>query len=149
MWMEVRPGTPFPGHSGLRPSFALSSSSIGGWGTSRRALIENGLPGVGPYLGWWHSGGTSGWELCTLRTASWTPVLRGTSLGGIVYAKAGRWNIMVGYLSWHMTVCGEVAHTMSSRMVWVKCTTSAECKTIRIAASAVMDSWQAVPGFCQ
>jgi hypothetical protein len=26
-------------------------------------------------------------------------------------------------------------------MVWVKCTTSAERKTIRIAASAVMDSW--------
>jgi hypothetical protein len=26
-------------------------------------------------------------------------------------------------------------------MVWVKCTTSAEYKTIRIAASAVMDSW--------
>jgi len=48
---------------------------------------------------------------------------------------------MVGYLSWHMLLCGEVAHTMSSRMVWVKCTTSAECKTIRIAASAVMDGW--------
>ena len=25
-------------------------------------------------------------------------------------------------------------------MVWVKCTTSAECKTIRIAVSAVMDA---------
>ena len=29
-------------------------------------------------------------------------------------------------------------------MVWVKCTTSAECKTIRIAESSVMDSWKAV-----
>ena len=29
-------------------------------------------------------------------------------------------------------------------MVWVKCTTSAECKTIRIAESSDMDSWKAV-----
>ena len=28
-------------------------------------------------------------------------------------------------------------------MLWHKSTTSAECKTIRIAASAVMDSWMA------
>ena len=27
------------------------------------------------------------------------------------------------------------------QMLWWKCTTSAECQTIRIAASAVMDSW--------
>jgi hypothetical protein len=26
-------------------------------------------------------------------------------------------------------------------MVWVKCTTSAECKPIRIAESSVMDGW--------
>jgi hypothetical protein len=26
-------------------------------------------------------------------------------------------------------------------MVWVKCTTSAKCKSIRIAKSSVMDSW--------
>jgi hypothetical protein len=26
-------------------------------------------------------------------------------------------------------------------MVWVKCTTSAECKSIRIAESSVMDGW--------
>jgi hypothetical protein len=26
-------------------------------------------------------------------------------------------------------------------MVWVKCTTSAECKSIRIADSSVMDGW--------
>ena len=29
-------------------------------------------------------------------------------------------------------------------MVWVKCATSAECKTIRIAESSDMDSWKAV-----
>jgi hypothetical protein len=63
-----------------------------------------------------------------------------------------RWageTLMVGCLSWHISLCREVAHMMSSRMVWVKCTTSAECKTIRIAVSAVMDSWQAVLDFCQ
>jgi hypothetical protein len=27
-------------------------------------------------------------------------------------------------------------------MVWVKCTTSAECKPIRIAESSVMDGWK-------
>ena len=27
------------------------------------------------------------------------------------------------------------------RILWVKCTTSAECKTIRIAVSTVKDSW--------
>ena len=27
-------------------------------------------------------------------------------------------------------------------MVWVKCTTSAECKSIRIAVSTVMDGWE-------
>ena len=28
------------------------------------------------------------------------------------------------------------------RVLWVKCATSAECKTIRIAVSTVMDSWR-------
>jgi hypothetical protein len=49
--------------------------------------------------------------------------------------------LMVGCLSWHTSLCWDVTHTISNWMVWVKCTTSAECKTIRIAASAVMDSW--------
>jgi hypothetical protein len=43
-------GLLFQGTLWLRPRLALSSF-LGGWGTSRRALIENGLPGVGPYLG--------------------------------------------------------------------------------------------------
>jgi hypothetical protein len=73
----------------LRPRLTLSSSS-GGWGTSRRALIENGLSWVGLYLGECHSRGSSGWGLCTPRIASWTLVFRGTILGGSVYAKAGR-----------------------------------------------------------
>ena len=30
--------------------------------------------------------------------------------------------------------------------MWVKCATSAECKSIRIAASAVMDGWKGPTG---
>jgi hypothetical protein len=33
------------------------------------------------------------------------------------------------------------AHTMSSRILWRRCTTSTECKTIQIAASTIMDNW--------
>jgi hypothetical protein len=46
---------------------------------------------------------------------------------------------LIGCLLWHRMLCGDDAHTMSIRMVWVKCTTSAECKSIRIAESSVMD----------
>ena len=35
------------------------------------------------------------------------------------------------------------------QMLWWKCTPSAECKTIRIAASAVMDGWMAILFHCQ
>ena len=35
------------------------------------------------------------------------------------------------------------------QMLWWKCTTSAECKTIQIAASAVMDGWMAILFRCQ
>ena len=34
----------------------------------------------------------------------------------------------------------------NDRLVWVKCATSAECKSIRIAASAVMDGWKGHTG---
>ena len=34
-----------------------------------------------------------------------------------------------------------VDDTEVSRVLWVKCATSAECKTIRIAVSTVKDSW--------
>jgi hypothetical protein len=49
---------------------------------------------------------------------------------------------MIGCLSWYMLLCGEGAHTMSIRILWVKCTTSVECKPIRIAESSVMDGWK-------
>ena len=52
---------------------------------------------------------------------------------------AGRWKTTIGCLSWHMLVCRDDAHTIGIRILWGKCTTSAECKTIRIAVSADMD----------
>jgi hypothetical protein len=48
---------------------------------------------------------------------------------------------MIGCSSWHKMLCGDDAHTMSIRMVWVKCTTSAEWNSIWIAESSVMDGW--------
>ena len=38
-----------------------------------------------------------------------------------------------------MLLCRDDAHTIGILILWGKCTTSAECKTIRIAVSAVMD----------
>ena len=38
-----------------------------------------------------------------------------------------------------MLLCRDDAHTIGIRILWGKCTTSAECKTIRIAVSSVMD----------
>ena len=36
-----------------------------------------------------------------------------------------------------------------NQKLWHKCTTSAECKPIRIAVSAVMDGWMAILFRCQ
>ena len=55
--------------------------------------------------------------------------------------KVDRRKAMTGCLPWRCWIRREDAHTISSRMVWGKCTTSAECKSIRIAVSAVMDGW--------
>jgi hypothetical protein len=57
------------------------------------------------------------------------------------YTKVDKRKALIGCLLWHRMLYGDDAHTMGIRMVWVKCTTSAECKSIRIAESSVMDSW--------
>jgi hypothetical protein len=101
------------------------------------ALIEN-------VCKWWQGfEGSSGLGNLLLlgQTATWASVLRGASLGHRSYAKVGRWKTTIGCLSWHMLLCGEDAHMISIRMLWVKCTTSAECKSIRIAESSDMDDW--------
>ena len=57
------------------------------------------------------------------------------------YTKVDRRKALIGCLSWCSWIHRDGTHTMSIRMVWGKCTTSAECKSIRIAVSAVMDGW--------
>ena len=48
---------------------------------------------------------------------------------------------MTGCLPRVLEVPRVVDDTEVPRILWVKCTTSAECQTIRIAVSTVMDSW--------
>jgi hypothetical protein len=57
------------------------------------------------------------------------------------HTKVDKQKALIGCLSRHRMLYGDDAHTMSIRMVWVKFTTSAECKSIRIAESSVMDGW--------
>ena len=48
---------------------------------------------------------------------------------------------MIGCLPRVLEVPRVVDDTEVPRILWVKCATSAECKTIRIAMSMVKDSW--------
>ena len=48
---------------------------------------------------------------------------------------------MIGCLPRVLEVPRVVDDTEVPRIMWVKCATSAECKTIRIAMSTVKDSW--------
>ena len=48
---------------------------------------------------------------------------------------------MIGCLPWVLEVSRVVDDTEVPRILWVKCATSAECKTILIAMSTVKDSW--------
>jgi hypothetical protein len=58
------------------------------------------------------------------------------------HTKVDRWKALFNYPNpayLCMTVRG--GSRWINRILWVKCTTSAECKSIRIAESLVMDSW--------
>ena len=48
---------------------------------------------------------------------------------------------MIGCLPRVLEVPRVVDDTEVPQILWVKCATSAECKTIRIAVSTVKDSW--------
>ena len=48
---------------------------------------------------------------------------------------------MIGCLPRVLEVPRVVDDTEVPRILWVKCATSAECKTIQIAVSTVKDSW--------
>ena len=43
-----------------------------------------------------------------------------------------------------MLLCRDDAHTISIRILWGNCITSAECKTIQIAVFTVMDGWEGI-----
>ena len=57
------------------------------------------------------------------------------------HTKVDRRKAMIGCLSWRCWIRKGDADTIGIRMVWGKCTTSGECKSIRIAESSVMDGW--------
>ena len=53
------------------------------------------------------------------------------------YTGVGFRRVLIGYSTHDRCRSGQ-----GSRMVWLKCTTYVECKSIRIAVSAVMDGWE-------
>jgi hypothetical protein len=78
----------------------------------------------------------SGWSLVPD-----VPALRGTTHREGSHTRVDKRKVLIGCLSWHMLLCRDDAHTISIWMVWVKCTTSVECKSVRIAECSVMDDW--------
>ena len=55
---------------------------------------------------------------------------------------------MIGCLPRVLEVSRVVDDTEVPRILWVKCATSSECKTIRIAVSTVKDSWAVLLKLC-
>ena len=53
-----------------------------------------------------------------------------------------KWKVMVGSPHTECDKSGPVNPDGLLQMLWHKCTTSAECRSIRIAASTVMDGWK-------
>ena len=56
--------------------------------------------------------------------------------------------IVIGCLPRVLEVPRVMDDTEVPRILWVKCATSAECKTIRIAVSMVKDSWAVLLKLC-
>ena len=56
--------------------------------------------------------------------------------------------IVIGCLPRVLEVSWVVDDTEVPRILWVKCATSTECKTIRIAISTVKDSWAVLLKLC-
>ena len=55
---------------------------------------------------------------------------------------------MIGCLPRVLEVPRVVDDTEVPRILWVKCATSAECQTIRIAVSTIKDSWVVLLKLC-
>jgi hypothetical protein len=62
-------------------------------------------------------------------------------MGRDAYTRICKWKVMVGSPHTECGKSGPVNPDGLLQMLWHKCTTSAECRSIRIAASSVMDGW--------
>jgi hypothetical protein len=63
-------------------------------------------------------------------------------MGRGAHTRVCKWKVMVGSPHTEYGKSGPVNPDGLLQMLWHKCTTSAECRTIRIAVSTVMDGWK-------
>ena len=63
-------------------------------------------------------------------------------MGRGAYTRICKWKVVVGSPHTECDKSGPVNPDGLLQMLWHKCTTSAECRTIRIAASTVTDGWK-------
>ena len=63
-------------------------------------------------------------------------------MGRGAYTRVCKWKVMVGSPHTECDKSGPVNPDGLLQILWHKCTTSAECRTIRIAVSTVTDDWK-------
>jgi hypothetical protein len=63
-------------------------------------------------------------------------------MGRGAYTRVCKWKVMVGSPHTECDKSGPVNPDGLLQMLWQKCATSAECRTIRIAVSTVTDDWK-------
>ena len=63
-------------------------------------------------------------------------------MGRGTYTRVCKWKVMVGSPHTECDKSGPVHPDELLQILWHKCTTSAECRTIRIAVSTVTDDWK-------
>ena len=63
-------------------------------------------------------------------------------MGRGAYTRVCKWKVMVGSPHTECDKSGPVNPDGLLQMLWQKCATSAECKTIRIVVFTVMDGWK-------
>ena len=82
------------------------------------------------------------------QTGRWS-LLGGPAYRGGACTRVCKWKVMVDDPHTEYDNSGLVTPDGWMQMLWHKSTTSAECKNIWIAASAVMDGWMAILFRCQ
>ena len=63
-------------------------------------------------------------------------------MGRGAYTRVCKWKVRIGSSRTECDKSGPVTPDGLLQLLWHKCTTSAECKPIRIAASTVKDGWK-------